>query len=69
MRMPAANYRSMIENRILEVWPDIGSTTPIDGERYVVSLGFGRFAVIEGRKLNDAPLTKEQAAALAQNYT
>ncbi len=33
--------------------------------RYVVSRGFGNFDVIEGRKLNDAFLTKEDAEALA----
>ena len=34
-------------------------------ERHVVSRGFGKFDVIEGRIINSAPLTKEHAEAMA----
>lgn len=35
-------------------------------ERHIVSRGFGKFDVIIGTVINDAPLTKEEAEALAK---
>lgn len=61
--MPPGNRRALIENRFLEVWP-IGNA-PAGGERHIVNLGFGKFDVVEGRKLNDKPLTKDEAEELA----
>ena len=65
LSMPRANRNSMIENRFLQVVlrMDAGSAEP--GERYAVHMGRGKYDVIEGRKLNDAPLTAAEAKKLA----
>lgn len=60
------NHREMIRTGRIETWPaDPRAGGPAGGQRFVVSIGFGKFDVIEGRKLNDAPLTKAEAAKLA----
>jgi hypothetical protein len=65
------NYRRMIEIGKIAVYPPSGArtTTANDAkaanERHVVSLGFGRYDVIEGRKLTDKSLTKDEAEMLA----
>lgn len=59
--MPAANRNALIETKHLLVWPPgIGG-----GEKFVQALGFGRYNVIQGRKLNDAPIDRETAHRLA----
>lgn len=62
-----ANRNSLIEKGFLTVWPPhAGSNRQGGGERYVISMPFGRgYDVVEGRKLNSEPLTKEQAHELA----
>jgi hypothetical protein len=67
LAMPRANRNSMIDNGMLAVYPVAGlvAADPRPATRHVVSRGFGNFDVIEGRKLNDAPLTKEDAEDLA----
>lgn len=71
--IPKTNRRALVEQGFLEPWPAIpGSAThvpiteaPKEGsERHVVFRG-NKFDVIEGIKLNDKPLTREEAAALA----
>ena len=57
------NHKTMIEGGRLDVWPRGGSAEP--GTLFVVHQGRGKYDVIEGRKLNSAPLTKDEAAALA----
>ncbi|MGH6845795.1 MAG: hypothetical protein ACRECU_14000 [Methylocella sp.] len=64
-RMRPANYWSMIKTRIIELCPEQSHGNTPHGERHIINIGFGRFSVIEGRKLNDTPLTKEDAQALA----
>lgn len=61
--MPAPNRNALIEKQYIDVLPrDIGGA---GGERIVVNRGFGKFDVIEGRRLNTEPLTKDEAEALA----
>lgn len=73
MSIPKTNRRALIEQGFLETWPAIPDTVakaPVTtqpqegGERHVVSRG-NKFDVIEGVKLNDKPLSREDAAALA----
>jgi hypothetical protein len=59
-----ANRMALIEKRFIDVYP-VGTDSALTGERFVISAGFGAFNVIEGRKLNDEPLNREQAYALA----
>jgi hypothetical protein len=55
------NYRALILNGNIAVYP------PKDAEceRFALHMGGGRYDVIEGRKLNDHPLTKDEAEAMA----
>lgn len=61
---PAINRNSLIEKRYIDVFPQ-GGEMQTKGERFVISSGFGKFHVIEGKKLNDEALDREQAYALA----
>lgn len=71
--MPAANRNVLIEKEFLRVWPKHASTESLGGamvgraevERIICPRGFGRYDVVEGKKLNDTPLSKEAAHALA----
>lgn len=74
--LPQANRNVLLQNNIA-VWPKaqtggFASATESAsadgaerGERHVVSLGFNRFNVIEGVRLNDEPLSRSDAYALA----
>ena len=63
MGIRRTNRRVLIENGHLRVWP---AHAPAEGMvRHVIGRGAGKFDVIEGVKLNDAPLSKEEALALA----
>ncbi len=65
--VPRANLNSLIGTGIIELVRSAvgegGSTDPI--ERFSVHIGGGKYIVIEGRKLTEEPVTKEEAAALA----
>lgn len=73
--MPAANRNALIESGKISVWPKDGGviaaarvTAPAPAEgarRFIINKGFGNFAVVEGHQLNDAPLDKAAAEALA----
>ena len=60
--MPATNRRCLADNGKLDIVP---LREPAGGRRFVVHMGGGQFDVVEGRKLNDTPLTKEEALELA----
>ena len=61
---PVINRNALIDKRYIDVYPRGGEVAE-PGERFVISAGFGRFFVIEGKKLNDEALDREQAYALA----
>lgn len=56
-----ANRRALIDSNFIEVYP---KSSPTGGERFIVSVGKGQFNVIEGRVINDGPLTREEADKL-----
>ena len=63
---PALNRRALIEKKYIEVFPlNTDAGTVSGGKRFVVSRGFGKFDVIEGKKLNDDALDKDTARVLA----
>lgn len=76
-KMPRQNRDVMVEKNWIILIPKdpMNSAKPsqvsppavADGQpqRHLVSLGFGRFDVIEGVKLNEKPLRKKEAEALA----
>ena len=64
MTFPPNNRQSLIDNGFIAVYPP--SPVDLDPSRlHVVSKGFGKYDVYEGRKVNVDPLTREQADALA----
>ena len=77
LSMAYLNRNALIEKGLLVIWPPQsgqGSTaagaalaagTATSGERFVVPLGFGRYDVVQGRKLNDGPIGREDAYNLA----
>lgn len=65
LAIPIRNLRALIASGALEVWSVEADVSQAPMERHVVSIGFGRYDVIEGRQLNDKPMSKEEAEALA----
>ena len=57
------NRRALINNGSIAVFPP--DPAAANGARHIVHNGGGRFDVIAGHKLNDSPLTREQAEELA----
>ncbi len=57
------NRRALISRGYLAVFPPDNAAAR--GDRHIVHNGGGRFDVIVGHKLNDSPLTREQAEELA----
>ena len=73
-RMPISNRNSLQDKGYIYPVPKAAVAAmsaravppvPEATERHVVSRGFGRFDVIEGRVVNDKPLGKEAAHAMA----
>jgi hypothetical protein len=66
LAFPTTNRNALADKRYIDLFPASGDApTTGSSERFVVSAGFGRFHVIQGKKLNDEPLDREQAYALA----
>jgi len=60
------NHKRLVAAGFIKVYPPHGETAPVSEVRHVVHCGGGNFDVIAGRKLNDKPLTKDEAHALAR---
>lgn len=61
-----ANRRALSEASFIEIYPK--NPTEIvyaPGDKFVVQVGKNEFDVIEGKKLNDKPLSREKADELA----
>lgn len=65
MSIRPANRQSLIDKGFLWVWPRSEEAPVSHGKRYAIHVGGGSYDVIEGRKLNDEPLSREDAQALA----
>jgi len=67
LAFPPLNRRALAEKRYIDLFP-VNPTNPTgaqgNAERFVISAGFGRFFVIEGKKLNEEAITREEAYAL-----
>lgn len=65
--MRPMNRSSLIDRGHLYVWPKGQHAKPPEGSvRFVMPMGFGRgYHVVEGRRLNAEPLSKEEAYKLA----
>jgi len=70
MSIRISNRGSLIDKGYLSVWPRDAIAQQVaqhsePQERHVVNCGFGRYDVVEGRKLNEQYLDKESAYLLA----
>lgn len=61
LAIPENNRRALIDSHYLETWP---AAAP-DGERHVVRTGRDTYDVVEGHRVNAAPLSLDEAKALA----
>jgi hypothetical protein len=58
------NHRELERLGLIAVFPPAGVLEPIESSRFALHEGFGKYSVIEGRKLNDGPLTRDEAEQL-----
>jgi hypothetical protein len=67
LAMPVANRRSLVATERLWLLPrgDNGAVA----DRHMVHLGGGKYDVIFGVKMNDAPISKDEAEELATRPT
>lgn len=68
--IPPANRRALASSGFIEVYPQRvqvvqREAAAVPGDRFIVQVGKGQFNVIEGRRLNDQPLSREDAEKLA----
>jgi hypothetical protein len=64
--IPMVNRRALSVSGALDIYPLApGGMAAEDLDRYVIHRGRGEYDVIEGRRLNSEPLSKEKAEALA----
>ena len=67
LAFPVINRRALADKRYIDLFPrnpENPRGAEEKAERFVISAGFGRFFVIEGKKLNDEAITREEAYAL-----
>lgn len=55
------NRRALIDSNFIEVYP---KSAPLGGERFIIAVAKNQYNVIEGRLLNDTPLSREEADRL-----
>lgn len=58
------NRKALIDSNFIEVYP---KTPFVAGERFIVGVGKNQFNVIEGRMLNEEPLTRDDAEKLLRS--
>ncbi len=69
--MRISNRSALIDKGYLSIWPreavaqQVAQHSSEPQERHVVNCGFGRYNVVEGRRLNEQALDKESAYLLA----
>jgi len=62
MAIAKANRRALIDANYINIYPKAPAQPP--GDLFIVGIGKDKFNVIEGRTINDKPLTREQAEEL-----
>jgi hypothetical protein len=65
--IPRANLTALINTGKIELWPAPPADGPLTfvAERIPVNLGFGKWIVVEGRRLTPEPVTRQEAEAIA----
>ncbi len=65
-----ANRVALINNGMLVIWPrgnEVAAPAAVKAERFMVHTGGGRYDVIEGRRVNEASLSREEAQAMTED--
>lgn len=67
--IPTANLRALEERGYITTWPRVSGSQPSSQpsgplERHLVTVGPGKFIVVEGRSLTPEPIGSEEAKAL-----
>ena len=65
-RIPVNNLAALERTGKIECYPAAPYQRPDDVRIHIISRGFGKFDVVEGRILNGEPLTRDQAEVLAK---
>lgn len=60
LKINLPNRRALADSNYLEIYPRQAAA----GERFIVGLGKDKYNVIEGRIVNEQPLTRDQAEKL-----
>lgn len=64
MALPRLNLQALVDTSKISLFPPAPGQIEGMGELIMVNRGFGRFDVLQGRRINDDPLTKDEAEAL-----
>lgn len=66
--IPRANLNALVNTGRLELWPMSKDEVDVSQykSRFLVHRGNGRYDVIEGRRITDAPIPRDEALALQQ---
>jgi len=65
---PMANRRALVSAGYIEIYPRqfVGRQAIQKGDRFIVQARKDQYNVIEGRRINDQPLSREDAEELAK---
>lgn len=66
LNIAVANRRALSDSNFIEIYPRAAAAPLPNMQRFVIGTGDGRFNVIEGYKINEKPLSKDEAQKLAR---
>lgn len=66
LALPLSNRVALTDANYFDVWVKAPNAVLPDAERFIVRTGQGLYNVVAGHKLNDEPMTKEEAERLAK---
>lgn len=64
LKLPRTNLQALVDTDKVHLFPPAPGQIDGMGEMHLVSRGFGKFDVFQGRRVNEEPLSKEEAEAL-----
>lgn len=65
LSMPRGNLQAMVDGGRIQLYPPTPAMLGGVGELHMISRGFGKYDIIEGRVLNEEPYTSKEAAETA----
>lgn len=65
LSMPIANRRALADSHYIKIFPKgVAALATEPPERFMITTSKGEYSVIEGRKINSKPLSREAAEKL-----